>query len=77
MFAQNTLISYHTEAFVKAEVGCTVLAHSHSLSKKKSELIIMLMQVALILVGRYSLQLYRSVVDKIFFYDKLGNWFFR
>ena len=24
MFAQSTLISYHTEAFVKAEVGCTV-----------------------------------------------------
>ena len=24
MFAQSTLISYHTEAFVKTEVGCTV-----------------------------------------------------
>ena len=25
MFAQSTLISYHTEAFVKTEVGCTVI----------------------------------------------------
>jgi len=25
MFAQNTLISYHTEVFVKTEVGCTVI----------------------------------------------------
>ena len=25
MFAQNTLISYHTEAFVKTKVACTVL----------------------------------------------------
>ena len=24
MFAQNTLISYDTEAFVETEVGCTV-----------------------------------------------------
>ena len=24
MFAQSTLISYHTEAFVKTEVACTV-----------------------------------------------------
>ena len=24
MLAQSTLISYHTEAFVKTEVGCTV-----------------------------------------------------
>ena len=24
MIAQSTLISYHTEAFVKTEVGCTV-----------------------------------------------------
>ena len=24
MFAQNPLISYHTETFVKTEVGCTV-----------------------------------------------------
>ena len=24
MFAQSNLISYHTEAFVKTEVGCTV-----------------------------------------------------
>ena len=28
MFAQSTLISYHTEAFVKTEVGCTVKANS-------------------------------------------------
>ena len=25
IFAQSTLMSYHTEAFVKTEVGCTVL----------------------------------------------------
>ena len=25
MCAQSTLISYHTEAFVKTEVGCTVV----------------------------------------------------
>ena len=24
MFAQSTLIPYHTEAFIKTEVGCTV-----------------------------------------------------
>ena len=27
IFAQSTLISYHTEAFVKTEVGCTVQFH--------------------------------------------------
>ena len=30
MFAQSTLISYHTEAFVKKEVGCTVRTHDDS-----------------------------------------------
>ena len=32
IFAQSTLTSYHTEAFVKTEVGCTVLSlrNNHS-----------------------------------------------
>ena len=40
MFAQSTLISYHTEAFVKTEVGCTVKdnpalgAAEHTISRK-------------------------------------------
>ena len=31
MFSQSTLISYHTEAFVKTEVGCTVHTCMNSL----------------------------------------------
>ena len=30
IFAQSTIISYHTEAFVKTEVGCTVAKVSNS-----------------------------------------------
>ena len=30
IFAQSTLISYHTEGFVKTEVGFTVASHSNS-----------------------------------------------
>ena len=32
MFAQSTLISYHTEAFVKTKVGCTVVSGPYSFS---------------------------------------------
>ena len=37
MFAQSTLISYHTEAFVKTEVGCTVHGQTRALERKRPE----------------------------------------
>ena len=34
MIAQSILISYHTEAFVKTEVGCTVLGARRACQNK-------------------------------------------
>ena len=36
MLAQITLISYHTEAFVKTEVGCTVIKTTQIINKIKT-----------------------------------------